>query len=153
MRFLRYSVVALLPLLFIAPVFAQSTDPQQPQVEDTTPGRRVRRPRPVNCWRQAGIAAGLINQQWKIRDEGKTRIAAVCSEASSSAQQKHDKIEQINMETEQEIAKLIPAKQMQAYKACQAEEAKNHPKSPQEKELGPCGGVIPSGSDSSMDHH
>ena len=172
MQFLRHSVVALLPLFFITPAVGQSSetpqpstqqpqasdtqqpqggDTEQPQAEDTNPGRRVRRPRPVNCWKQAGIAPALINQQWKIRDQSKVRIAGVCNEPSSSAQQKHDKIEQINMETEQAVAKLIPAKQLQAYKACQIEEGKNHPKA-KEKELGPCGGVIPEG-ESQMDHH
>jgi hypothetical protein len=111
MRFVRNSVLALLPFLFIAPAFAQTSAPpgQAPTEDDSTPGRNIRPRHPAPCWKQVGIAPDLINKRWKIEDQGKTRIAAVCNEPSSSAQQRHDKIEQINMETEQEIAKLIPA--------------------------------------------
>jgi hypothetical protein len=154
MRFLRTGLLTILSLVFIVPAFAQSSPPQDaPQAEeDMTPGRNVRARRPVNCWKEAGIAPNLINQQWKIRDQGKTRIAAVCNESSTSAQQKHDQIMQIDSETERAISKLIPAKQLEAYKSCQAAEAKKHPKSPAEKELGPCGGDIPGASDSHSDH-
>ena len=151
MRLLRTGLLTILPIVFIVPVLAQSNTPQDtPQVEDMTPGRNVRARRPVNCWKEAGIAPNLINQQWKIRDQGKTRIAAVCNESSTSAQQKHDQIVRIDSDTEQAIAKLIPAKQLDAYKSCQAAEAKKHPKST-EKELGPCGGDMP-GESSHSEH-
>src|SRR5207248_2612895 len=63
-----------------------------------------------------------------------------------TAEKKREKIQEINAETEQEIAKIIPAKQLEAFKACQAERDQENAKrqgAKGQKELGPCGGVIP----------
>ena len=106
------------------------------------------------CWRQAGLTGAMVNQRWKLQDAGKAKIAEVCGEASTSPQQKHDKIEQINAQTDQAIARIIPQKQLQAFNACQADLDKKHPKPAGQKELGPCGGTIPaSGMDMSAHDH
>lgn len=157
---------ALLLLVCAVSAFSQSTQtstqtPATPKTntapssaQKSTAKTHARNTEPP-CWRQAGLTAAMVNQRWKLQDTGKTKIAEVCSEASSSPQQKHDKIEQINAQTDQAIAKLIPEKQLQAFNACQAALDKKHPKPAGQKELGPCGGTIPaSGMDmSTHDHH
>jgi hypothetical protein len=85
----------------------------------------------------------MVNQRWKLQDQKKSRIAAVCSEPSTSEQQKHDKIEQIQVETDQAIASLIPTRDRKRFDQCQAEVERSKPHPAGEKELGPCGGVIP----------
>ena len=132
--------------------FAQGSDgaavAPSPQPARTRPSRRV------TCWRQAGITPDLVNQRWKIEDQAKLRIAAACNEETTSAQQKRNKIEQIHQETQQAISQLIPAKQLEAFNSCEAEQDKKHPKPAEARELGPCGGVIPKTDSATpgMDH-
>jgi len=170
MRVLHASALTLLFLTFVRPGFGQSTEPasQEPaaqapaaQPAESTPANdnqeqpdapaRVRhRALQVPCWKQAGLPPDLVNQRWKLEDQAKVRIAAACNEASTTAQQKHDKIEAINAERDRAIADLIPAKELAAFNACQAKWDKAHPKPAGEKALGPCGGTIPANSESSM---
>jgi hypothetical protein len=121
---------------------AQTPSPQDESQPASEHGARRRVPS-IPCWRQAGMTSQVVNERWKIEDRGKSRIAAVCADASLSPQQRHDKILQINVETDQEVAKLIPVKQLEAFNSCQAELDKNRRKIAGQKELGPCGGVIP----------
>lgn len=123
-----------------------STAQEQPQVRS---GAR-RHARPVSCWKQAGIAPNLVNEHWKIEDQSKAKIAAVCTDPALSPQQRHDKISQIDSETDKEIAQLIPAKQLEMYKSCRAELDKDRPKP--SRELGPCGGVIPATASTAEGH-
>jgi hypothetical protein len=154
MRVLRDGVFAVVFLMLVVPAFAQSTEAAP--AESASPGaparRRPRRVATVPCWRQAGLTADMVNQRWKIEDQGKTKIEAVCNNTLTSAQQKHTRIEEIHAETDQEIAKLIPSKELQAFNSCQAELDKKRPKPA--KELGPCGGVLPSteATHDGMDH-
>ena len=92
----------------------------------------------------------MVNHRWKLEDQAMVQIAQACNETTTTAQQKHDKIQAINVETDGAIARLIPAKQLQAFNACQAKWDKAHPKPAGEKVLGPCGGTIPANADSSM---
>jgi hypothetical protein len=89
------------------------------------------------------MTADMVNKRWELNDQQKVRIAQVCREPSTSAQQKHDKIEQIHADTDRAMAQLIPVKELKAFNKCQAEVDQRHPKAPGEKALGPCGGVIP----------
>ena len=142
MLVLRNSSIALLFLTLGLPVFAQSdaTTQDSPAVDQPVPHRaRVQTP----CWKQAGMTADMVNRRWHIEDEQKVKIAQVCSEPSTSPQQKHDKIDQIHAETDRAMAQLIPTKELIAFNKCQAELDKRHPKAAGQKELGPCGGVIP----------
>ena len=96
--------------------------------------------------REAGIPPAKVNERWKIEDNAKGKISEVCSDVSLTPEKKRDRIRQIDQETEQEIAKIIPAKQLETFKACEAErdrEQAKHPPKTAQKELGPCGGVIP----------
>ena len=70
--------------------------------------------------REAGIPPAKVNERWKIEDNAKGKISEVCSDVSLTPEKKREKIRQINEQTEQEIAKLITAKQLAAFKACQA---------------------------------
>jgi hypothetical protein len=133
----------------VEPSPQSSTDRKQPPFQPAHAPRRVHQ---IPCWRQAGIAAEMVNQRWKIEDQGKIKIAGVCNDHALSAEQLHNKIQQINEETDQEVAKLIPSKQMEALKACQAELDRNRSKSATGKELGPCGGVIPANSATAETH-
>lgn len=138
----RHSSIALLFLALGLPLFAQSTDTTQNSPSEDQPVRhRARGQAP--CWRQAGMTPDMVNRRWKLEDQQKTQIAHVCTEPSTSAQQKHDKIEQIHADTDRALAQLIPVKELKAFNKCQAEVDQRHPKAPGEKELGPCGGVIP----------
>lgn len=161
MRVFPSGVCAVLLVAFAVPVLAQSTqnapadsteqnsqqvpaesaEPQVPQV--VHPPHPPRRPL---CWKEAGISPAAMNQRWKIQDSAKGKISAVCTNPALSPDQRRNKIGEINAQTEQEIAKIIPVKQLEAFKACQAEQdreqAKRSGKTPQ-KVLGPCGGVIP----------
>lgn len=130
-------------------VASNSDQNSQTASEVHTPRRLLRAP----CWRQAGMTPDMVNQRWKIEDEQKGKIAEVCTEPSTSAQQKHDKIEQIHVETDQAIARLIPGKELQAFNQCQAELEKSKPRPTGQKELGPCGGVIPLDAMSNSDDH
>jgi hypothetical protein len=106
----------------------------------------VRRPRRVLCWREAGISPKLVNQRWQIEADAKAKIGGACSDDSLTPERKRDKVRQIDAETEREIAKIIPAEQLAAFKGCQAEhdwEKAQRAGSTPRKELGPCGGVIP----------
>jgi len=105
-----------------------------------------------NCWKKAGITPDKINERWKIQDAGKVKISGVCSDPKLTAAQRVERIHSINEETDKEIAKLIPAQQLSVYKSCMTQreaEAKVKARGPQPKELGPCGGTMPS---SSKDH-
>jgi len=134
-------------LLCAGAVFAQtSASSAQPSAgAEPTPAPAVRARRQVRqapCWAEAGMAPQMVNDRWKIEDQGKARISAVCSDSSLSPAQRHDKIQQIHAETDQEVARLIPSKQLQAFNACQAQRDQARPKPASEKELGPCGGVV-----------
>jgi len=122
-----------------------ATESAQPQPAASAP-RRASAQRQTPCWRQAGIAPELVNQRWHIEDNAKGKIGVVCADPALTAEKKREKIQEINAQTEQEIAKIIPAKQLEAFKACQAErdqEKAKHPGAKAQKELGPCGGVMP----------
>jgi hypothetical protein len=122
-----------------------ATEPAQPQPV-ASGSRRASAQRQTPCWRLAGIAPELVNQRWHIEDNAKGKINAVCTDPALTAEKKRQKIHEINEQTEQEIAKIIPAKQLEAFKACQAErdqEKAKHQGAKVQKELGPCGGVIP----------
>jgi hypothetical protein len=147
MRLLKYGSVSLLFLMIAASGFAQSTPAAEDQTApseapDSAP-RVHRRHSGPPCWIQAGITPDMVNQRWKIEDNQRARIAAVCSETATSPQQKHDKIDQIHAGTKQEIAQLIPAEKLATFNKCQADLDKTHPALAPKKELGPCGGVIP----------
>ena len=145
----KFADCALMLLVLVAPGFVQSQSSEssaqapaaegQAQLRRRVSGRAYGTP----CWKQAGMTPQNVNQRWKIEDRGKGRIAAVCSEASLSPDEKRKKIEQIHQETDQEFANLISAKQLEAFKSCQAELDKKRPANTGQKELGPCGGVIP----------
>jgi len=142
---LRSSSVALLFLSLGVPAFAQSAAPARnssPEARAENHRARLQRRGPP-CWSQAGMTPAMVNQRWYIEDQQKVKIAQVCSEPSTSAQQKHDKIEQIHADTDRAIAQLIPAKQLAAFNKCQAEVDQRNPKPAGQKELGPCGGIIP----------
>lgn len=128
---------------------AAARSDSEPAPEVHTQRRLLRAP----CWRQAGMTPDMVNQRWKIEDDQKTRIAEVCSEPSTSARQKHDKIEQIHVDTDQAIARLIPAKELQTFNQCQAELEKSKPHPTGQKELGPCGGIIPPDAMSNDEDH
>ena len=138
----RNSSIALLFLALGVPVFAQSTDTTQNDPAADQPGLRRARVQ-VTCWRQAGMTPDMVNKRWELEDQQKVRISQVCTEPSTSAQQKHDKIDQIHADTDRAMAQLIPAKELKAFNKCQAEVDQRRPKAPGGKELGPCGGVIP----------
>ena len=159
---LRNGYVGLLLLTFCSlgiaqttPADADSGKSSQPAAQSAEPAsdadaapddgaaRAHRRAHSAPCWRQAGLSPEMVNQRWKLEDEQKSKIAAVCTEPSTSAQQKHDKIEQIQVETDQAIARLIPSKERKTFDQCQAELERSKPHPASEKELGPCGGTIP----------
>jgi hypothetical protein len=159
---LRIGYVGLLLLSFSSLGIAQSTKVDansakapQPEAQSAEPAsdaeaapddgaaRAHRRSRPVPCWRQAGLTPDMVNQRWKLEDQQKSKVAAVCTEPSTSAQQKHQKIEQIQVETDQAIARLIPVKERKTFDQCQAEVERSKPQPAGQKELGPCGGIIP----------
>ena len=142
---LRSSSVALLFLTLALPAFAQSPAPAQdssPEARAENHRARLQRRGPP-CWRQAGMTADMVNQRWYIEDQQKQKIAQVCSEPTTSAQQKHDKIEQIHADTDRAVAQLIPAKELATFNKCQAELDQRNPKPAGQKQLGPCGGIIP----------
>jgi hypothetical protein len=142
---LRNSSIALLFLMVGLPGFAQSSattheSPAQARLE----ARRERAHRyGTPCWKEAGMTPDMVNQRWSIEDQQKVKVAQVCGEPSTTAEQKHDKIEQIHADTDRAIAQLIPTKELTAFNKCQAERDQNRPKPVNQKELGPCGGVIP----------
>ena len=133
---------------------AQPTNPdQKSEAPATAPSARPGRQTP--CWRVAGIAPQMVNQRWQIEDSAKSKIAEVCSDPTLGPDKKLARIHEINNESDAEIAKLIPESQLSAFKQCQAQrdhEKAAHPSRVPQKELGPCGGVIPSPSGMSHDH-
>lgn len=159
MRF--YRDVGLALLMFVLPAFSQTATapeqqqtPEQSALEETAPSAPIVHHRPAHqtpCWRIAKISPDLVNQRWHIEDQGRAEIAAVCKETKTNAQQKQEKIHAIHRETDEQIAKIIPADQLNAFNVCQAARDKDKPKtSSTEKELGPCGGVIPKSAESGM---
>ncbi len=160
MRVLRQGSVALLFLMIAASGFAQSaqTAPSaqgapaaqndgSSQESPSAPVHVRRRSNGPPCWKQAGMTPDMVNQRWKIEDQQKANIAAVCSEPSTSPQQKHDKIEQIQANTKEAIAKLVPAETLAKFNKCEADLEKSRPASAPKKQLGPCGGTLPTGSE------
>ena len=143
MAVLRNSSITLLFLTLGVAGFAQSPETTQDASASTGVARRARVPRGNPCWKQAGMTPDMVNQRWHLEDQQKIKIAQVCSESSTSPQQKHDKIEQIHADTDHAIAQLIPTKELAAFNRCQAELDQRRPKSAGQKELGPCGGTIP----------
>src|SRR5215831_15627708 len=159
MRIVRNSSVGLLFLMLALQGFAQSAEPADASSPPAAaPRQHVRAQRGIPCWRQAGMTADMVNQRWHIEDQQKVRIAQVCSEPATSAQQKHDKIDGIHADTDRLLAHLIPAKELAAFNKCQADLDQRNPKPAAQKQLGPCGGVIPADSASTdvasaPDHH
>ena len=177
MSVVRTELCAALLVVLTVPLLAQS-DPnvpaspaqptsQQPEAAPNSPralgesapppgSTLQRRAGQVPCWKEAGISAAKVNERWQIEDNAKVKIAEVCSDSSLTAEKKRDKIRQINEETEQEVAKIIPAKELEAFKACQAQrdrEKANRPGRTAVKPLGPCGGVIPAESEAHGHSH
>jgi len=152
----KYGSVSLLFLLLAASGLSQSapSDEDQAAPQEAQPSAPVRHRRSYGqpCWKQAGMTPDMVNQKWQIEEQQKQNIAAVCSEASTGPQQKHDKIEQIHAKTAQDLAKVVPAEELSKFNKCQAELQKSRPSSAPKKELGPCGGTIPS-SEHGMEHH
>lgn len=145
------------------PAYPAETAPQAPaeleQPQPAPPGARSARPaRQAPCWRTAGISPGMVNQRWQIEANAKARIDAVCSNDSLDPKHKADELHDIDEQTAREIAKIIPAKQLAEFKACQAErnrEKAQHVGGTPHRELGPCGGTIPakpSAPEHSHDH-
>src|SRR5438309_2115765 len=130
---------------------AAETSPQAPaefaQPQPAPGARTARSARPAPCWMIAGISAAMVNQRWQIEADAKGKIDAVCSNDSLDPKQKTDKLHQIDEQTQREIAKIIPAKQLGEFKACQAERDRGKAQPPAgstpHPQLGPCGGVIP----------
>lgn len=132
---------------------AAQSSPQAPsQTAQSQPpppaSRRAYPPRQLSCWRVVRVDPAAVNQRWHIQDNAKGKIASVCNDASLTAEKKREKIQEINEQTDQEIAKIIPAKQLEAVKQCESEQEQERakhqgPKTQKEKELGPCGGAIP----------
>ena len=159
MDVLRKGSISLLFLTIGVAGFAQSEAPAQKEApsaqtepasqneagsQETPAAPRIRhRSYGPPCWKQAGMTADMVNQRWKIEDQQKVTIAGVCSEASTSPQQKHDKIEQIHANTKQAIAKIIPGDTLAKFNKCEADLEKSRPASASKKQLGPCGGTIP----------
>ena len=130
-----------------------SQAPAESSQQQTGPARPRRQ---TPCWRLAGIPSALVNQRWHIEDNAKGKIGAVCTDPTLSAEKKRAKIQEINEQTEQEIAKIIPAKQLETFKACETERDQEKAKlqaARGEKELGPCGGVIPAQPGTSQHPH
>lgn len=126
---------------------AQTPAQTAPPESSPTRPRRASSQRPAPCWRVAGIAPELVNKRWHIEDNAKGKISTVCTDPALTAEKKREKIQEINDQTEQEVAKIIPAKQLEAFKSCQTEREQEKAKrngTKMEKELGPCGGIIPS---------
>lgn len=134
---------------------AQQAPPETAQPQPTLPRSAWSHPRrQVSCFRLVGVDPAAVNQRWHILDNAKGKIGAVCTDPSLTAEKKREKIREINEETEQEIRKIIPAKQLEAVKACEAEQEKTkRPGEKTEKELGPCGGVIPAQSGAPQHSH
>lgn len=161
MRLLKYGSISFLFLVIAVSGFAQAApaadDQAAPAAASEAPGsapRVHRRRMGTPCWRQAGMTPDMVNRRWKIEDNQKVKIAAVCSEPKTNAQQKHDKIEQIHADTNQEIAKLVPAEELAKFNKCEADWDKAHPAPAPKKELGPCGGTIPTPAGTpGMEHH
>ena len=131
---------------------------EQPEAQQPAPPAvpAVRRSHQVLCWREAGISPKLVNQRWQIEADAKAKIGGVCSDDSLTPERKRDKLRQIDAETEREIAKIVPANQLAAFKACQAErdrEKAQRPGSTPRKELGPCGGAIPAAASAPLHSH
>jgi len=173
MRSVRNFLIVSLFFAFSLPLFAQAAgDAQQPAAqgsEQAEPSNTADQPQEVPppatssahpkhqtpCWRVAGIAPEMVNQRWKIEDDAKSKIGGVCNDPSLGPDQKLSKIHEINAQTDEAISRLIPSSQLSAFQQCQAErkndKASRASRMPQ-KELGPCGGVIPSASTGSHDH-
>lgn len=131
-----------------------SNTTDQPQEAPPTAAQSTRPKHQSPCWRVAGIAPEMVNQRWKIEDDAKSKISGVCSDPSLGPDQKLSKIHEINAQTDEAITRLIPSSQLSAFKQCQAErknEKSSRTSHTPHKELGPCGGVIPSSS--SMGSH
>ena len=146
MHRLHNGSIAVIFMVAAIPGLAQSPGAAQPG--NSTAARRAARAARVQnsgtpCWKQAGMTPAMVNQRWKMEDEQKVKIASVCTEPSTSPQQKHDKIDQIHAETALAMSQLIPSKELAAFNKCQAELDGRRPKVAGQKELGPCGGVIP----------
>jgi hypothetical protein len=158
MRALRSGaiVLALLPLSSSLGL-AQSSTPQpadpSAQQETAAPSQSARPKHQPPCWKQAGIAPQAVNERWKIEDDAKVKIGAVCTDATLTPAQRLDKIHKIDGQRDDEIAKLVPAKQLETFKACESQLAKTRTPKPGEKQLGPCGGVIPAAPDGEAHEH
>jgi hypothetical protein len=120
--------------------------PAQSAPQPALPPSNHRTLRHTPCWKVAGIAPEVVNQRWQIEDNAKGKISALCSDPALTPEKKRERIHQIDEQTAQEVAKIIPAEQLAAFKACQAERDQEKAKrkgATAQKELGPCGGVIP----------
>lgn len=144
MRVVRNGSIALLLLTLGVSAFGQSpAAPEESAPESKMAARRARLySAGPPCWRQAGMTPDMVNQRWHIEEQQKMQIAQACTEPSTSAQQKQEKIQQIHADTDRAIAKLIPAKELVAFNKCQAALDQRRPKPAGQKELGPCGGVV-----------
>lgn len=117
-----FSFLAL-PLLFCAPLLAQSTPPPANPPGQTRMGGRGGAP----CWQQAGIDKSVMEQRWALERDTRSQVEAVCSNSSLTPQQKQQQAREIHQQAKTKMEGLITADQEKALTACQQQRGMNHP--------------------------
>lgn len=127
-----------------------STPPATPSSNPTTPsassnttqttgttGTGSRRQEP--CWKVAGVSPSAIQQRRSIEQNARSQVAAVCSDSSLTAQQRHAKIREIHEQAQQQMQGLIAPEQMEALKSCRASRGEEKETVHPAAGSGPCG--------------
>jgi hypothetical protein len=132
--FLLFAVITALPLLAQTPV----------PVRPIAPGTRVRQ---EPCWEQAGVSKAAMEQRRGIERSTRSQVEGVCADSALTAQQKHEKIQEIREHARQETEALVSPQQQEAIKSCQEGRATGrHPGGGMHRGgEGPCG-EMPSGA-------
>lgn len=131
---------ALLAGIIFSAVLAGNVTAQVPirgPVNGTGPTSKPARQEP--CWEVAGISKATLQQRRTLAQQARAEVAAVCSNASLSIQQKRQQIRQIRERERQEVDGLISPAQQAAMRSCQEQRSGAHGGGHMEGGGGPCG--------------
>lgn len=124
------------------PPATPSSNPVTPSANNSsqttnTTGAGSRRQEP--CWKVAGVSPQAVQQRRSIEQNVRSQVAAVCSDSSLNAQQRHAKIHEIHAQAQQQMQGLITPEQQEALKACRASRGEGKEMGHPAAASGPCG--------------
>ena len=93
------------------------------------------------CLRVAGISMSQFDQLRSIAQDARAQVREVCTNASSTPQQRRQQIEDIHLQSHEKMVALVSADQRHAFMSCRARRGDRRPVEWFERPGGNCGGA------------